>query len=88
MLRLRIACVPWILYFVSHKKITAGMLVMFAMTGMLGVKTATLFRAHAGTGLLLFTLVVTVGLYQVKPAARGFWLDNATPARRCRPGGC
>jgi hypothetical protein len=64
-----IACVPWILYFVSHKKITAGMLVMFAMTGMLG-ETATLFRAHAGTGLLLFTLVVTVGLYQVKPAAR------------------
>ena len=64
-----IACVPWILYFVSHKKITAGMLVMFAMTGMLG-ETATLFRAHAGTGLLLFTLVVTVALYQVKPAAR------------------
>ncbi len=64
-----IACVPWILYFVQRKKITTGMLVMFAMTGMLG-ETATLFRAHAGTGLLLFTLVVTASLYQVKPAAR------------------
>ena len=64
-----IACVPWILYFVPRKKITTGMLVMFAMTGMLG-ETATLFRAHAGTGLLLFTLVVTASLYQVKPAAR------------------
>lgn len=64
-----IACVPWILYFVSRKKITTGMLLMFAVTGMLG-ETATLFRAHAGTGLLLFTLVVTASLYQVKPAAR------------------
>jgi hypothetical protein len=64
-----IACVPWILYFVSRKKITTGMLVMFVVTGVLG-ETATLFRAHAGTGLLLFTLVVTAGLYQVKPAAR------------------
>jgi len=64
-----IACVPWILYFVSRKKITTGMLLMFAVTGMLG-ETATLFRAHAGTGLLLFTLLVTASLYQVKPAAR------------------
>ncbi len=64
-----IACVPWILYFVSRRKITTGMLIMFAVTGMLG-ETATLFRAHAGTGLLLFTLVVTAGLYQIKPAAR------------------
>jgi hypothetical protein len=64
-----IACVPWILYFVSRKRLTTGMLIMFAVTGILS-ETATLFRAHAGTGLLLFTLVVTAGLYQVKPAAR------------------
>jgi hypothetical protein len=64
-----IACVPWILYFVSRKKITTGMLIVFAVTGLLG-ETATLFRAHAGTGLLLFTVVVAVGLYQIKPAAR------------------
>jgi hypothetical protein len=44
-----IACVPWLPYFVSCNKITTGMLVMFAVTGIL-VQTATLFRAHAGTG--------------------------------------
>jgi hypothetical protein len=44
-----IACVSWLPYFVSCNKITTGMLVMFAVTGIL-VQTATLFRAHAGTG--------------------------------------
>jgi hypothetical protein len=64
-----IACVPWILSFVSRRKLTADMLITFCVTGLLG-ETANLFRAHAGTGLVLFTLVVAAGLYQIKPAAR------------------
>jgi hypothetical protein len=64
-----IACVPWILYFVSQRKISTGMLTTFVVTGILS-QTASLFRAHAGTGLLLFTIVATVGVYQIKPAAR------------------
>jgi len=64
-----IACVPWVLYFVSHRKLTLGMLLAFGVTGVLG-GTANLFRAQAGVGLVLFSLVVAVGVYQVNPAAR------------------
>jgi hypothetical protein len=64
-----IACVPWLLYFLQRQKITTGMLIAFAVTGLLG-EMASLFRGQAGTGLLLFTVVATAGLYQVKPAKR------------------
>jgi hypothetical protein len=64
-----IAFVPWILSFVSRKHVTISMLVTFGIAGFVS-EIANIFRAHAGTGLLLFTLVVAGMLYQVKPGAR------------------
>jgi hypothetical protein len=64
-----IACVPWILSFVSSRKLTIGMLITLAMTGALG-ETANFVRSHAGTGLVLFALVVAVGIHHVRLASR------------------
>ena len=63
------ACVPWILSFVSRRKLTIGMLMTLGMTGALG-ETSNFVRSHAGTGLVLFALVVAVGTYQVKLVSR------------------
>jgi len=64
-----IGCVPWILSFTSRRKLTVGMLVTFGVTGVLA-ETANLFRSNAGTGLLLFALVLAAGVYQIKPTTR------------------
>src|SRR5258708_9178263 len=66
---LAIACVPWILSFVASRKLTIGMLITLGMTGALA-ETANFVRSHAGTGLVLFALVVAVGIHQVRPASR------------------
>lgn len=64
-----IACVPWILYFASRRRLTISAVVVFATIGAVS-QTANLFRAHAGTGVVLFALVATLALYQLKPASR------------------
>ena len=63
------ACVPWILYFASRKKLTFIALVTFVLVGLIS-QLADFFRAHAGTGLVLFALAALTGLYQMKPAGR------------------
>ncbi len=63
------ACVPWILSFASRREFTVGALITLAMTGVLG-ETANVIRLHAGTGLVLFALVLAVGAYQVRPIGR------------------
>lgn len=64
-----IACVPWILYFGSRRKLTASAAVTFAMVGLFS-KLADFFRAYAGTAVVLFALVALAGLYQLKPVGR------------------
>lgn len=79
-----VACVPWILYFASRKSLTAGMTLGFVLCGF-AAETANLFRSHAGTGTALFVLLMVLGSYQVRPAARVallilFVLGGAAPA--------
>jgi hypothetical protein len=64
-----VACVPWILSFVSRKRITLGMLITLGITGVLSV-TANVIRSYAGTALVLFAAVVVVGGYRLRPAGR------------------
>jgi hypothetical protein len=64
-----VACVTWIILFSDRRKLTAGMLAAMAMTGLLA-QTATEVRSQAGTGLLLFALVVIAGVYKLRLAGR------------------
>lgn len=64
-----IACVPWLLYFLERRKITAGLLLTVCLTGLFS-ETATLFRFHAGTPVLLFAMALMLVAYHVKPLAR------------------
>jgi hypothetical protein len=64
-----VACVPWILSFVSRKRITLGMLITLGMTGVLG-ETANVIRSYGGMALVLFAAVVVVGGYQLRLAGR------------------
>src|SRR5216684_3267186 len=58
-----------LLSFASRREFTVGALITLAMTGVLG-ETANVIRLHAGTGLVLFALVLAVGAYQVRPIGR------------------
>jgi hypothetical protein len=64
-----VACVPWILYFASRRKITAGVLLTFGLAGVT-IVMANFFRAYAGMGLALFAVISLTGFYAMKPAAK------------------
>jgi hypothetical protein len=64
-----VACVPWILSFVSRKQITFGMVITLGVTGVLAA-SADAIRSYAGMALILFAVVVVVCGYQLRPAGR------------------
>ena len=68
-----LACVPWTLYFSSREKLTLGAVVTYAGAGALS-QVAGFFRGYAGTGLILFSLMIAFGVYRMKPRARAVLL--------------
>jgi len=64
-----VACVPWILFFIPRKEITAGMLATMVFVGALA-ETSNFIRSHSETGLALFALVVILSLYQMRLCRR------------------
>lgn len=64
-----VACIPWILLFMSRKKITWGMLVTMVGVGGLA-ETSNFIRSHSETALVLFALIVILALYQVSLTGR------------------
>jgi hypothetical protein len=77
-----VACVPWILYFASRRKVTASAVVTFAVVGAAS-QMANFFRAYAAAGLVLFVIVTTVALCQMKPLGRTLLLAALLLAAAC-----
>ena len=59
------ALVPWIIFFHSRRKVSAGMFLIMAGAGIVA-EASSFIRAHAGIGLALFVLIVVIGAYRVK----------------------
>jgi hypothetical protein len=64
-----IASVPWILYFATRKKLAVDLASAFVLLGLIAA-ISSLCRAHSGTGICLFTLLIVTGFYRMRPPAR------------------
>ena len=64
-----IACVPWVLYFATRKRLAPSAVIFFALLGLASLM-ANFFRAYAGVGLILFTLAAVIGVYEMKTAGK------------------
>ena len=64
-----ICCVPWIVVFMNHNRLTCSLLLALFLVG-LAAETANIIRSHTGTALMIFSIVIIATAYQAKAAFR------------------
>jgi len=68
-----VALVPWILWLTPRKKLTASILIVVTLIGILA-QASNYMRAHSGTGIMLFAGMIILFICQVPRAGRVFLL--------------